>query len=117
MRGVLDVLGAVMSGVGHILRRFGEASVTDCYDLDEGVGQVSDNWSTLGRSMVNDAMITYLWYRVRCWRSLYLILPRTMLTIARLDLGVGRCLIGLIGLLLVVFGFWHKALFDNGGKV
>ena len=29
-----------------------------CYDLDEGVGQVSDNWSTLGRSMVNDAMIT-----------------------------------------------------------
>ena len=29
-----------------------------CYDLDEGVGQVSDNWSTLGRSMVNDAVTT-----------------------------------------------------------
>ena len=39
-----------------------------------------------------------------------------MLTIARLDLGVGRCLIGLIGLLLVVLGFGTRHYSIAGKK-
>ena len=50
------------------------------------------SWTSV-RQLVDSGQVNGQWcndyltrYRVRCWQSLYLILPRTMLTIARLDL-------------------------------